>query len=184
MSHEKKIIIIAGPNGAGKTTFATTFLQNEAHCNLFVNADLIAYGLSPFNANGETVRAGKLMIKQINSYVEEGKSFAFETTLSGLSYSRKIPQWKILGYYIELVFLRLDTPETAINRVAARVKQGGHFVPDEVVKRRFSAGLRNFEGIYSNLVNEWSLYDTTNGIVKLSSWRDSPNSAIKIKNSG
>ena len=157
----KRILIIAGPNGAGKTTFATEFLPNEAGCPTFINADLIAAGLNPFQPERSAVRAGRMMLTMINDYVRRGESFAFETTLSGRGYARLVPAWQAQGYEILLHFLRLPTPEMAVARVRDRVREGGHFVPEEVVRRRFHAGWRNFQQVYKELVDEWVLYDVT-----------------------
>ena len=121
MEQAKRILIIAGPNGAGKTTFARSFLLNEAGVSIFINADLIAAGLSPLQPESEAMRAGRMMLTMIDDHVRRGDSFAFETTLSGRGYSRMIPQWRELGYRVELHFLRLLTPETAdSSRHAAR----------------------------------------------------------------
>jgi len=158
---EKKIIIIAGPNGAGKTTFAIEFLPNEAACPNFVNADLIAAGLAPFVPENVAFRAGRLMISEIRNHVRQGESFAFETTLSGRHYARLIPQWQSAGYSVKLFFLKLASPELAIARVQQRVKEGGHNIPEPVIRRRFSAGFQNFENLYKPLVNEWALYDNS-----------------------
>jgi predicted ABC-type ATPase len=156
---EKRIVIIAGPNGAGKTTFAREFLPHEAGCPDFINVDLLAAGLSPFEPERAALRAGKLMLKEIFRRVGRGESFAFETTLAGLNYARHIPRWRAAGYHVKLIFLSLPTAELAIGRVKARVAQGGHGVPEEVVRRRFEAGLRNFETVYRQLVDSWTLYD-------------------------
>lgn len=158
---EKKILIIAGPNGAGKTTFAQEFLPDEASCPHFVNADLIAAGLSPFSPELVAVRAGRIMLEQISDHVRKGDSFAFETTLSGKIYQRLIPRWRGLGYVVKLFFLELPTPEMAVARVRQRVAAGGHNVPEEVIRRRFESGRRNFEYIYKPLVDEWVLYDNS-----------------------
>ncbi len=163
MNGAKKIVIIAGPNGAGKTTFARQFLVREADCPIFVNADLIAGGLSPFAPETSAIRAGRLMVAEIKAHVRAGRSFAFETTLSGRLYSRMIPQWRRQGYRVKLIYLRLATPELAVSRVAARVLQGGHNVPAEVVVRRFAAGWRNLEQVYKPLVDRWALYDNSGG---------------------
>jgi len=128
---EKKILITAGPNGAGKSTFAKEFLPNEADCPTFVNADLIAAGLSPFDPEAAAIRAGRLMLLEIKSHVKKGNSFAFETTLAGLTYVKLIRAWRNENYHVKLLFLSLKTPENAIARIAARVRQGGHFIPDE-----------------------------------------------------
>lgn len=161
LSDSKRIVIIAGPNGAGKTTFAREFLVREAACPVFVNADLIAGGLSPFAPEMSAVRAGRLMLDEISAHARAGRSFAFETTLSGRLYARMIPPWRRAGYRVKLVYLRLVNVELALSRVAARVRQGGHAVPSEVVKRRFVAGWRNFEIVYKPLVDEWILYDNS-----------------------
>ena len=161
MATFKKILIIAGPNGAGKTTFATEFLPNEADCPNFVNADLIAAGLSPFHARHVEFQAGRLVLTQIQEYARRGDSFAVETTLSGRMYARWIPRWRKQAYRVKLFFLRLPTPEKAIERVAQRVSEGGHDVPEAVIRRRFDAGWRNFQRIYRELVDEWALYDNS-----------------------
>ena len=165
MSHtEKKIIIIAGPNGAGKTTFAREFLPNEANCPLFINVDLIAAGLSPFAPETVARRAGRIVLEEIARHSSEGKNFAFETTLSGLGYARMIPCWRARGYTVKLIFLKLASSEEAIARVAMRVRQGGHHVPADVIRRRFDAGLRNFENIYRHRVNFWQYYDNSGNL--------------------
>jgi predicted ABC-type ATPase len=159
-SMHKRIVIIAGPNGAGKTTFAREFLPNEANCPNFVNADLIALGLSPFDPDLAAFKAGRLMLETISEHAERGESFAFETTLSGLTYAQMIPAWQSKGYTVSLIFLSLPDEGMALARVAARVRQGGHNVPDAVVKRRFTAGIKNLER-YKLLVNAWQLYDNS-----------------------
>ena len=161
MISSRRILIVAGANGAGKTAFATEFLPNEADCPIFINADLIAAGLSPFRPDLTALRAGRLMLSMIRDYVRRGESFAFETTLSGRSYARLIPHWREQGYSVELFFLRLSRPEIAIARVKQRVAEGGHDVPESVIRRRFHAGLRNFEHIYKGLVDKWAVYDNS-----------------------
>jgi len=170
MKGELKIVIIAGPNGAGKTTFAREYLPNEAGCPDFINADLIAAGISPFNPEAAAVHAGRLMLQEIQSHVKQRKSFACETTLSGRSYAQKIPQWQALGYHVKLIFLNLPNADMAVARVAARVAQGGNNVPEDVIRRRFSAGLRNFDKIYKNIVDVWILYDNSGSVPVLLDW--------------
>lgn len=157
----KRIIIIAGPNGAGKTTFAREFLPNEANTYFFVNADLIADGLSPFDPGAAAVRAGRMMLKEIDRYARSGLSFSFETTLAGRRYAQLIPQWQRSGYGVHLIFLKLRNESLAIERVTARVKQGGHSVEADVICRRFKQGWQNFESIYRRLVDSWQLYDNS-----------------------
>ncbi len=166
MTEPKRIFIIASPNGAGKTTFAREFLPNEAHCPDFINADLIAAGLSPFNPEAAALRAGRLMLEEIDRRVASGQSFAFETTLSGLAYVRKLAQWRRLGYFVKLVFLTLPSADMAVARVAARVAQGGHSIPEDVIRRRYATGRHNFEGRYKSAVNAWTLYDNSGVVPK------------------
>jgi len=161
MTTERKILILAGPNGAGKTTFATEFLPSKSECQRFVNADLIAAGLSPFAPETAAVQAGRLMLEQIHGFVRQGVSFAFETTLSGRVYATRIPQWQEQGYQIKLFFLRLPDTDFAISRVKQRVRLGGHDIPEETIRRRFTKGWENFQTLYRPLVNEWALYDNS-----------------------
>jgi len=166
----KKIIIIAGPNGAGKTTFARSFLPQEAQCQRFINADLIAAGLSPFAPEAAALKAGRLMLAEMDESARKGESFAFETTLAGLAYLGRIRQWRAQGYHVGLYFLRLPNAETAIARVAARVLQGGHHIPEAVIRRRFDAGLRNFEQAYKAAVDAWVEFDNEGAEPILLQW--------------
>ena len=161
MADGLRVIIIAGPNGAGKTTFAREFLPNEAGCPVFVNADLIAAGLAPFAPATAAMRAGRLMLQELNRHFSARQSFAFETTLSGRGYLRLIDQWQAVGYRVKLIFLRLDSPEEAIARVAQRVRQGGHNVPCADVLRRFVRGWKNFQEHYRALADRWEVYDNS-----------------------
>ena len=161
MAEGSKILILAGPNGAGKTSIATEFLPHEEGCLAFVNADSIAAGLSPFSQSSVTFRAGRLLLETIHEHTASGKSFAFETTLSGRGYSRSIPIWRKQGYFVKLFYLRLSDPELAITRVRQRVSEGGHDVPESVIRRRFQAGWRNFDCIYRDLLDEWRIYDNS-----------------------
>ncbi|HHO48391.1 MAG TPA: Zeta toxin family protein [Desulfobacteraceae bacterium] len=165
-----KIVIIAGPNGAGKTTFAREYLPGEADCVDFINADLIAAGLSPFKPEAAAFRAGRLMLEEIAERVRHRKNFAFETTLSGRTYAREITSWRKIGYRIKLIFLSLPRVEMAVARVAGRVAQGGHSVPEKVIRRRYTAGLRNFEVLYKPLVDDWIHYDNSGVTPRLVEW--------------
>lgn len=155
LSMSQQILIIAGPNGAGKTTFARSFLPREARCLRFINADLIAVGLSPFAPEKAALKAGRLMLREIADCVKNREGFAIETTLSGTGCRRKIREWRSLGYSVSIYFLSLPNPEIAIIRVQERVRQGGHAIPEEVIHRRFSAGLRNFETLHKKDVDDW-----------------------------
>lgn len=169
-----KIIIIAGPNGTGKTTFAREFLPQEAGCPIFINADLIAAGLSPFAPERAAIQAGRLTLQAIAQHVARRESFAFETTLSGKAYARQIPQWQQLGYRVELFFLSLPSAEAAVQRVAERVRQGGHDIPEATIRRRFEAGKWLFAEVYQPLVNQWALYDNAGDEPLLMDWSDKP----------
>jgi predicted ABC-type ATPase len=172
MSNAPKIVIIAGPNGAGKITFAREFLPHEANCPDFINADLIAAGLSPFAPESASLRAGRLMLEEIEGRVSSRKSFAFETTLSGRVYLHNIRKWQKIGYHVKLIFLSLPNTDVAVTRVAARVAQGGHNIPETVIHRRFSLGLDNFRNLYRPLVDAWILYDNSANFPVMLEWRE------------
>ncbi len=159
MPPERKIIMIAGPNGAGKTTFALEYLPFEPACPIFVNADLIAAGVSPLEPEAAGFRAGRLMLEEIDRHARQGRSFAFETTLAGLGYVRRIRQWRSEGYDVKLIYLPLATPEEAIRRVEQRVAQGGHGIPEAVTRRRFDRSVANFRHVYRDLVDSWLVLD-------------------------
>ncbi len=163
-------MILAGPNGAGKTTFAREFLVTEANCPTFLNADIIAAELSPQHPEQVAMRAARFMLRRIRDEVTEGESFAFETTLANRSYAHSIREWQAAGYHVALWFLALPSAEAAIARVAQRVLQGGHDIPEEVVRRRFVAGRANFDNIYRGLVDAWVLYDNSETVPVLLDW--------------
>jgi len=167
---DKKILIIAGPNGAGKTTFAKSFLPQEAQCLSFINADLIAAGLSPFEPEAAAIQAGRLMLEKIHTCAMRGENFAFETTLSGLSYLQHIRQWRNMGYRVSLYFLALPSADVAVERVVERVRQGGHNIAETVIRRRFAAGLRNFEQYYQTSVDDWVLFDNSEPVPVILQW--------------
>lgn len=169
-----KIVVIAGPNGAGKTTFARAFLPEEAQCPRFINADLIAAGLSPFAPEAAAIKAGRLMLQEIAACAARRESFAFETTLAGMAYLRHIEDWRRAGYHVSLFFLSLPTVELALARVAERVRQGGHDIPEHVLRRRFAAGRRNFEKHYRAAVDVWALYDNSGDEPNLLDWGERP----------
>lgn len=157
----RTIYIIGGPNGAGKTTFAQEFLPFYAECRNFVNADLIAQGVAPFSPESAAIRAGRLMLKEIQRLSRRGESFGFETTLSGRTYIPLLRTLRRQGYSIELFFLWIPDAELAISRVKGRVLQGGHHVPAEVVRRRFERSLRNFFLHYRTMADPWILFDNS-----------------------
>ena len=156
-----RCIVIAGPNGSGKTTFARDFLQHEAGVVHFVNADLIAAGLSPFHPDLAKVAAGKLFLRELDRFADTMTDFAFETTLSGKGYRARFIQLRNVGYRIEIVYLRLASPQLAIKRIAARVRHGGHDIPKEDVLRRFDRSWENFQTVYRPLADSWTVYDNS-----------------------
>lgn len=156
-----RCIVIAGPNGAGKTTFAREYLPKDAGVIRFVNADLIAAGLSPLRPELASLAGGRLLLSELDRLAKARADFAFETTLSGLSYVGRLQEWRAGGYRIEIIFLRLPSPQLALRRIAARVKQGGHHVPRADVLRRYVRGWRNFQTAYKPLADAWAVYDNS-----------------------
>jgi predicted ABC-type ATPase len=155
-----EIYIIAGCNGAGKTTAAYTLLPEVFKTIEFVNADEIARGLSPFNVEGVAFQAGRIMLERIDQLIKEQKSFAFETTLAGLSYLKLIKDAKAVGYEIIFFFVYLNNVELAKNRVAIRVSKGGHDISADVIERRYFKGIRNLKK-YAAISNDWYIYDNS-----------------------
>ena len=164
---QPRCIVIAGPNGAGKTTFAREFLPKYADVVHFVNVDLIAAGLSPLDPALAAVKASRLFLAELDRLASARADFAFETTLSGLVYLNILKAWKKEGYKVEIIFLRLPSPQLALQRVANRVRQGGHNVAKTDVIRRFARGWKNFEEVYRGLADYWEVYDNSKAIPKL-----------------
>ena len=160
------IFIIAGCNGAGKTTAAYNLLPEVFTTVEFVNADEIARGLSPLNAEAVAFQAGRIMIERIKYLIAFNKSFSFETTLSGLSYLRLIKEANQKGYGVTFFFVYLNSIELAKNRVALRVSKGGHNIPEDVIERRYNKGLQNFSK-YAALADDWYLLDNSGGEYEL-----------------
>jgi predicted ABC-type ATPase len=161
LSQPPTVYVIAGPNGAGKTTFASEFLPAFVDCREFLNADLIAAGLSPFAPETQNVRAGRLLLERIKHLTHDQRDFGFETTLAGRGYARLFGEMKQSGYRLILFFLWLPSGDLAVSRVANRVLQGGHNVPEADIRRRFDAGLRNLFWLYRPLFDAWWLYDAS-----------------------
>lgn len=157
----KNVYVIAGPNGAGKTTFAKEFLPKYAHCPNFVNADLIAQGLSPFSPNVVAIKAGKLLLEQIHKFADKDSDFAFETTLAGKGHAVFLKELKEKGYNIHLFFLWIPSKELALARIKERVARGGHSVADEDVRRRFDRSIHNLFLLYKPLLDTWNLFDNS-----------------------
>jgi predicted ABC-type ATPase len=155
------LYVVAGPNGAGKSTFAQLFLPDYADCREFVNADLIAAGLSPFNPEGQAIQAGRLMLSRIESLARQRIDFGFETTLAGRGWLPLLQDLRQRGYRLNRFFLWLPSPDLAVQRVVERVQAGGHSVPEEVIRRRFKRGIRNFFEIYEPFLDGWLLLDNS-----------------------
>jgi predicted ABC-type ATPase len=155
------LYIIAGPNGAGKTTTAQKILPNNLKVVEFVNADNIAKGLSPFNPEGVSFEAGRIMLKRIKELAEQKIDFAFETTLSTLSYVSFIKDCKKKGYEVVLIFVWLNHPKLAKQRVLQRVAEGGHNIPPEVIERRYFKGLKNLKNMFIKLCDDWIILDNS-----------------------
>jgi predicted ABC-type ATPase len=155
------VYIIAGPNGAGKTTFARKFLPSYAHCTNFVNADLIAEGVSPLLPEAVAFRAGRLMLSEIELRARRGEDFGFETTLSGRTQLNVIHDLKQRGYAVHLFFLWVPTVRLALSRIRGRVLTGGHDVPEPTVRRRFERSISNFFQPYRDLADSWTLFDNS-----------------------
>ncbi len=157
----KNLYIISGPNGAGKTTVSMTLLTEVFNCREYVNADAIAVGLSPFNPESMALLAGRLMLTRIEDLLSRDETFALETTLATRSYRNLVRRAQQQGYFVSLVYFWLESPEVAIQRVALRVSEGGHNIQEEVIRRRYSAGMKNFFNIYMPIVDYWMLVDNT-----------------------
>ena len=176
--NNRDVYIIAGPNGSGKTTFAVKFLPEYAKCPNFINADLIAHGLSPFSHGAAAIKAGKLVLEQIHEFAKKRVDFAFETTLSGKLYVKLFKSLKEKGYKIHIFFLWVPDADLVISRIKSRVAQGGHNVPVRDVLRRFNRSISNFFKLYQPLVDSWMLFDNSGIIPILIAERK--NSKVKI----
>jgi predicted ABC-type ATPase len=166
-SGRPRCIVIAGPNGAGKTTFAREYLTRDGKIVHFVNADLIAQGLSPLRPELAAIAAGRLFLKEIDRLAASRVNFAFESTLSGHGYAARLQEWKNAGYRLEIVYLMIPSPRIALRRIAGRVRQGGHSVPPADVIRRFQRSWKNFETVYKPLADAWLVYDNAGSRPKL-----------------
>ncbi len=157
------LYIIAGCNGAGKTTASFTILPDILNCKEFVNADSIAYGLSPFNVEAVAIEAGKIMLHRINELIDAREDFALETTLATRSYVSLISKAKAAGYKVSLIYIWLNSPSLALQRVAERVSKGGHNIHREVVERRYFGGIRNLFNLFMPVCDAWILVDNSFG---------------------
>jgi predicted ABC-type ATPase len=160
-AHSPNLIVVAGPNGAGKTTFALRFLPEIARCRNFVNADLIARGISPLNVDAAAIQAGRLFLSRIREQMDRHVSFGFESTLSGTTYVRWMKAAKERGYVVHLYYLWIPSIQLALRRIEERVKRGGHDIPADVVRRRYGKGLSNLFGLYLGLADYAAIFDNS-----------------------
>lgn len=165
------VIIIAGPNGAGKTTAAPALLDQALNINNFVNADMIAQGLCAFAPETAAIQAGRAMLSRMHYLANQQEDFAFETTLASKSFAPWIKELKKQGYVFHLEFLWLDHPDLAVSRVQERVKLGGHSVPEQTIRRRYVAGIKNFFQLYEPITDSWGFFDTSHddGLIQIAS---------------
>ncbi len=155
------MFIIAGCNGAGKTTASYTLLPELLDCREFVNADEIAKGLSPFNPEEVAVKAGRLMLTRIRELLESDNDFAFETTLATRSYVNTVKKAQENGFLVTILYFWLNSPELAVERVKERVREGGHNIPEKIIRRRYFAGIKNLFNLYMDITDEWLLIDNS-----------------------
>ena len=155
------LVIIAGPNGAGKSTAAPILLKETFATPEFVNADVIAQGLSGFAPENSAFEAGRIMLRRLRQLARDRRSFAFETTLASRSFAPWIAKERGRGYQFILIFLWLSSADLAVQRVKERVRLGGHSVPEDIVRRRYASGLQNFFELYEPLADGWMIYDNS-----------------------
>lgn len=155
------VIVLAGPNGAGKTTSARTILAETLAVMTFVNADVIAQGLAGFAAESTALEAGRIMLARLDKLASERANFAFETTLAGRAYARWLQDLKSTGYQIGLIYFWLESPDLAVARVAQRVREGGHAIPEATIRQRYQRSLENFYRRYRPLTTFWQVYDNS-----------------------
>jgi predicted ABC-type ATPase len=175
----RDIFILGGSNGAGKTTAANVLLPEKLRIHAFLNADEIARDIAPENVESAAISAGRLMIERMRGMVHEGRSFAFETTCAGKSYLRLLKECQKEGWRISLIYLWVPSPEYSIARVARRVSQGGHHIPDEVIRRRYQTGLWNMRHLYLPLADDATIYDNRDRALRLIA-RRAPGSPFQV----
>ena len=163
MSNKKQLYIIAGCNGAGKTTASFTILPEVLDCKEFINADEIAKGLSPFQPESVAIQASRIMLARMDELLQKGETFAFETTLATKSYKQKIEWAQANGYEVTLLFFWLNTSKLAKKRVAQRVAEGGHNIPDEIIERRYHSGITQLITTYMDMIERYYIFDNSEG---------------------
>lgn len=161
MADAPRAVILAGSNGAGKTTAARTVLADKLGVMKFVNADVIATGLSGFDPEAVAFEAGRIMLDRLHELADQRADFAFETTLSGLTYAPWLKSLQASGYHVSLFYIWLTDVDLAIRRVAIRVAQGGHSIPEATIRQRYRRSIRHFHELYGPFVDEWMVYDNS-----------------------
>lgn len=179
---EKYLYIIGGCNGAGKTTASFNILPDLLNCKEFVNADEIARGLSPFQPESVSIKAGRLMLKRIDELINSNQDFSFETTLSTKSFINTIENAKSKDYYVTLIFFWLDSIELAKDRVRKRVSEGGHNIETDVIERRYKAGIKNLFRLYCNRVDSLLIYDSSKAESELIAEKEIEDEVLTIYN--
>ncbi len=155
------VLVLAGPNGAGKSTLAPVFLRDTLSIRDYVNADTIAHGLSAFASEDQAFRAGRIMLARLRDFADDGRNFAFGSTLATRSYAPWLRGLVIERYEVNIVFLWLRSADLAVARVQARVRAGGHAVDEDVIRRRYARGVSNFQNLYRPLASQWSVLDNS-----------------------
>jgi predicted ABC-type ATPase len=173
MTNRPQVAILGGINGAGKTSSSEPILRIGMKMPVFVNADTIARGLNAFNPESEAVRAGRIMLEHLRNLAARRMSFAFETTLAARTYAEWLGELREGGYAVHLLYYWLKSPDLAIERVADRVRSGGHYIPDDTIRRRYSRSIRNFLELYRPVVNTWHVYDNSNRRPRLIAFNNS-----------
>jgi predicted ABC-type ATPase len=168
-----QVAVLAGINGAGKTTASTPLLREALKIPSFMNADTIARGLNAFNVESEALKAGRIMLEHLRALAAARRSFAFETTLSGRAYAPWLRGLVSNGYAVHLFYYWLRSPDLAVQRVADRVRAGGHHIPEETVRRRYARSAGNFLTLYRPVVTTWQVYDNSNGDRRLIAFNNS-----------
>jgi predicted ABC-type ATPase len=158
-AHHPWVVVLGGPNGAGKSTAAPEILRDVLSVTEYVNADVIAAGLSGLDPDGAAVAAGRVMLTRLRELAHQRAAFAFETTLASRSFASWIDDLRTHGYHFRMIYLWLPNADVAVARVRQRALLGGHSVPEATIRRRYERGLRNLFDLYLPLADSWVLYD-------------------------
>ena len=174
-----EIYVFGGCNGSGKTTLATTFLSSFPGVE-FVNADIIAADLNPNDVDAAAIQASRLMLERLSTLSRQGTDFAFETTLAARTYARFLRKCQDRGYRINLLYIWLESADLAVSRVARRVASGGHNIPEDIIRRRYERGRKNFVELYLPIANRFQAYDNSRNNNSLVAYRSASNQEITV----